>query len=70
MVTHERSALQPGLYQRGGRDTQLRRWERVGWVGRGGRLYKCLANFNSKRTANTLSGTDSSHQTLFTSSRN
>lgn len=29
--------------------------------GGGGRLYKCLANLNSKRTANTLSGTDSSH---------
>lgn len=36
MVTHERSALQPGLYQREGIDTQLRRWKRGELVGHGG----------------------------------
>lgn len=41
----------------GGTDIQLRVRPGEGF----GRLYKCLANWNSKKTANTLSGTDSSH---------
>ena len=34
---------------------------RMGGGGGGASLRKCLANLNSERTANTLSGTDSSH---------
>lgn len=40
-----------------GTDIQLR----VSTRGSKRGLYKCLANLNSKGTANTLSGTDSSH---------
>lgn len=45
-----------------------------GMEGGGAMLFKCLAkkSLNSKRTANTISGTDSSHlvQKLVTKSRN
>lgn len=68
MVTQEMSALQPGLCRRGHRIENVR--VVGGEEGRvGGGLISAWQNLNSKRTANTLSGTDSSHlKTLVTSS--
>lgn len=70
MVTQKMSALQPGLHRRGHRKHKGGRWEGGRGFGRQG-VISAWQNLNSKRTANTLSGTDSSHlKTLVTSSRN
>lgn len=63
MVTQKMSALQPGL---GGENTTQRgrggsRREGRGGEGRGDFISAWQIFLNSKRTANTLSGTDSSH---------
>lgn len=54
--------LTPRLYRRGQKHiTGGQEEDEEEVVASGERLYKCLANLNSEKTANTLSGTDSSH---------
>lgn len=71
MVTQKRSALTARPVYRGGHRHTAQRgwWEQEG--GEGG-LISAWQMLNSKRTANTLSGTDSSHlvKKLTNSSRN